>query len=84
MMLKNTVMTAFLRIALGKESCFSLAGSTEKISMKMCGWGIGYSYMRSLGYDEVARVCLTHSFNNMRLKKISKKKRLKIFTKFEY
>ena len=25
----------------------------------------GYSYMMSLGYDEVARVCLTHSFNNM-------------------
>lgn len=25
----------------------------------------GYSYMRSLGYDEVARVCLTHSFHNL-------------------
>ena len=24
----------------------------------------GYSYMMSLGYDEVAKVCLTHSFNN--------------------
>lgn len=24
----------------------------------------GYAYMKSLGYDEVARVCLTHSFNN--------------------
>jgi len=24
----------------------------------------GYSYMRSLGYDEVARVCLTHSFTD--------------------
>lgn len=24
----------------------------------------GYKYMMSLGYDEVARVCLTHSFNN--------------------
>ena len=24
----------------------------------------GYAYMRSLGYDEAARVCLTHSFNN--------------------
>jgi HD superfamily phosphodiesterase len=24
----------------------------------------GYSYMMTLGYDEVARVCLTHSFNN--------------------
>lgn len=23
----------------------------------------GYSYMMSLGYDEVARVCLSHSFN---------------------
>ena len=23
----------------------------------------GYSYMMSLGYDEVAKVCLTHSFN---------------------
>ena len=23
----------------------------------------GYSYMLSLGYDEVARICLTHSFN---------------------
>lgn len=24
----------------------------------------GYSYMMSLGYDEVARVCMSHSFNN--------------------
>ena len=24
----------------------------------------GYSYMRSLGYDEVAQIFLTHSFNN--------------------
>ncbi|MFR8035466.1 MAG: HD domain-containing protein [Lachnospiraceae bacterium] len=24
----------------------------------------GYSYMMSLGYDEVAKVCLTHSFHN--------------------
>ncbi len=24
----------------------------------------GYSYMMSLGYDEVARVCLSHSFND--------------------
>lgn len=24
----------------------------------------GYSYMMSLGYDEVAKICLTHSFNN--------------------
>lgn len=24
----------------------------------------GYSYMMSLGYDEAAKVCLTHSFNN--------------------
>ena len=24
----------------------------------------GFSYMMSLGYDEVARICLTHSFNN--------------------
>lgn len=24
----------------------------------------GYSYMMSLGYDEAARVCLSHSFNN--------------------
>ena len=23
----------------------------------------GYSYMQSLGYDQVARICLTHSFN---------------------
>ena len=23
----------------------------------------GYSYMMSLGYDEVAKICLTHSFN---------------------
>ena len=23
----------------------------------------GYSYMMSLGYDDVARICLTHSFN---------------------
>ena len=26
----------------------------------------GYSYMMSLGYDEVAQICLTHSFNNQR------------------
>ena len=24
----------------------------------------GYSYMLSLGYDEVAKICLTHSFNS--------------------
>lgn len=24
----------------------------------------GYVYMKSLGYDEVAKICLTHSFNN--------------------
>ena len=24
----------------------------------------GYKYMKSLGYDEVARICMTHSFNN--------------------
>ena len=24
----------------------------------------GYCYMMSLGFDEVARICLTHSFNN--------------------
>lgn len=27
----------------------------------------GYRYMMGLGYDEVARICLTHSFNNGRL-----------------
>ncbi|MBP5281611.1 MAG: HD domain-containing protein [Lachnospiraceae bacterium] len=27
----------------------------------------GYSYMMSLGYDEVARICLTHSFNEKKL-----------------
>jgi len=27
----------------------------------------GYAYMTALGYDEVARICLTHSFNNMTL-----------------
>lgn len=25
----------------------------------------GYTYMMSLGYDEAARICLTHSFNNL-------------------
>lgn len=24
----------------------------------------GYTYMKELGYDEVAKICLTHSFNN--------------------
>ena len=24
----------------------------------------GYTYMTKLGYDEVAKICLTHSFNN--------------------
>jgi len=24
----------------------------------------GYSYMRELGYEDVARICLTHSFHN--------------------
>lgn len=24
----------------------------------------GYTYMKSLGYDEIAKICLTHSFNN--------------------
>lgn len=27
----------------------------------------GYSYMLSLGYDEAAKICLTHSFNNQRV-----------------
>ncbi|MBO4347749.1 MAG: HD domain-containing protein [Lachnospiraceae bacterium] len=27
----------------------------------------GYSYMMSLGYDDVARVCLTHSFSNRQI-----------------
>lgn len=27
----------------------------------------GYSYMHALGYDEAARVCLTHSFNNRKI-----------------
>ena len=27
----------------------------------------GYTYMMSLGYDEVAKICLTHSFNNQEL-----------------
>ena len=27
----------------------------------------GYSYMMSLGYDEVAKICLTHSFHNQKL-----------------
>lgn len=27
----------------------------------------GYSYMMSLGYEEAARVCLTHSFHNQTL-----------------
>ena len=27
----------------------------------------GYSYMTSLGYDDVARICLTHSFNQRNL-----------------
>ena len=28
----------------------------------------GYTYMISLGYDEVAKICLTHSFNNQTTK----------------
>lgn len=28
----------------------------------------GYTYMMSLGYDEAARICLTHSFNNQSTK----------------
>ena len=27
----------------------------------------GYRFMMSLGYDEAARICLTHSFNNHKL-----------------
>ena len=27
----------------------------------------GYAYMMCLGYDEAARICLTHSFNNHKL-----------------
>lgn len=27
----------------------------------------GYRYMKELGYDDVARICLTHSFNNRNL-----------------
>ena len=29
----------------------------------------GYSYMMSLGYDDVARICLTHSFNEKDISK---------------
>lgn len=29
----------------------------------------GYSYMMSLGYDEAARICLTHSFNTQKIGK---------------
>ena len=29
----------------------------------------GYSYMMSLGYDDVARICLTHSFNQKDISK---------------
>ena len=29
----------------------------------------GYSYMMSLGYDDAARICLTHSFNEKKLEK---------------
>lgn len=29
----------------------------------------GYSYMKSLGYDDVARICLTHSFNEKDISK---------------
>ena len=28
----------------------------------------GYTYMMSLGYDEVGKICLTHSFNNSTVK----------------
>ena len=28
----------------------------------------GYTYMMSIGYDEVAKICLTHSFNNQTVK----------------
>lgn len=28
----------------------------------------GYTYMMSLGYDEVAKICLTHSFSNQSVK----------------
>lgn len=28
----------------------------------------GYTYMKSLGYDEAAKICLTHSFNSRTLK----------------
>lgn len=27
----------------------------------------GYRYMKELGYDDIARICLTHSFNNRNL-----------------
>lgn len=29
----------------------------------------GYSYMMSLGYDEAAKICLTHSFNEKKIEK---------------
>ena len=28
----------------------------------------GYSYMQSLGYDEAAKICLTHSFHNQSIR----------------
>lgn len=37
--------------------------SCDNICMDMHVYD-GYVYMKSLGYDEVAKICLTHSFNN--------------------
>ena len=31
----------------------------------------GYRYMLALGYDEAARICLSHSFNNQRLEEFA-------------
>ena len=37
----------------------------RKFGVKHLGHVVdGYTYMLSLGYDEVAQICLTHSFNN--------------------
>ena len=44
-------------------------GLLHDIGRKLCVRHLGhvsdgYSYMMSMGYDEVARICLTHSFHN--------------------
>lgn len=56
---------ANFRTELGEKLLHLLHDIGRKFGVRHLGHVYdGYVYMKSLGYDEVAKICLTHSFNN--------------------